>query len=162
YSGTLSTGSLIVGDLAYGTFSQSGGNVSTTADLIIGNGTDGYECSGIYSIFSGSLNVGRDLYVGGGANFGLAYGTLNLSSNTASINVAGAIVVGKSNGTITATSLSVGTRSQGSYFLSGSGSLNITNLTLVGGGGGSGTFTQTGGWHTCGGLTIDAGGLYTL
>jgi hypothetical protein len=170
---TLSGGTLTVNGYEYvayegtGTFTQSGGSNTTTAELVIG-GTSG--ATGTYTLSSGTLNTGT-IEIGGAFGSAGGSGTLSVTGSTATVN-AGAVDIYThgnlnqtngafiSSGTITqsggqatvsgldldtVTYLTIGTAGH-SYALS-SGTFTDNSYAYVGYQG-SGSFTQTGGTAT--------------
>ena len=151
-------GNVTIGDAGAGQFSQSGGTAAFAADLVLGNQVFG---TGTYTMDNGSLSIGGLFLVGGaslGANrFAQTGGTVTVTGAAAAdpaytsaggFNLAGMLFVGGALGDVTG-----GT---GDYTLSG-GTL-FTSSTWVGFTG-TGTFEQSGGIVTTGGMSLGGSGF---
>jgi hypothetical protein len=143
--GNTTSGSLIVGDNAFGTFTQSAGSV-TTYDLALGKFSNGTNIAGTgtYNLISGSPS----LTVRGGLTVGDA-------GNGTFIQGVGTVSFTQTNGSFL-TGLTVGRTFGGSglYQLNG-GSITAPNFSNeVLGLNGAGTFNQTGGSNTTYGLYL--------
>jgi len=136
-SGSLTTASEIIGSSGTGTFNQNGGTHTVNTNLTLGqNGTG----TGIYNLNNGTLTVNGSILNGAGD------GILRIDGGT--------LVVGAGNGSIDVDTLLIGTTGKtGSHTLSGTGSLTVAQTEAIGVGG-TGTFTQNGGTHTTGSLSI--------
>jgi len=144
-SGILSAAKSVVfvGDQGTGIFNQSGGAVTTGA-LALGYSTGS---NGTYA-----LSGNGTLSVAGGSTFLSAFEGVIFVGNQ------GTGIFNQSGGTVTAAALVQGysTGSNGTYNLSGNGSLSVTGDEVVGRDG-NGTFYQAGGTNTMtGGLTLAA------
>ena len=139
---SLSTGSVLVGRFGAGTVNQTGGSFTTNGNPLYLSANVG--SSGTYTLSGGSLSTGVT-YVGVSAT-----GTFNQSGGSFTN---GGLYLGSNPG------------SSGTYTLSG-GTLT-TGRTQVGDGNNVGVFTQTGGTHTAGTLSLTgystgSRGTYTL
>ena len=185
-NGTLSsTGSLgvnitYVGYSGPGTFTQSGGTFNTTGGFYLGYSSGS---SGTFTLNSGSLTTGPTFvgYQGAGTftqNGGIvtvsggtnpfyigsnsgSSGTYmlnggNLSTAGVSLGSGGTGTFTQSGGTFTTNSSALGVNGNGTYTLSGTGSLTTGTTTVNSGG----TFTQSGG--TFNASTLADSGTYTL
>lgn len=130
-----------IGDAGQGTFTQTGGTFSSSAEIFIGGTATG---NGRYSLSAtGVLSAGYDVTVGYGGT-----GVFNQSGGTASVG--GILYVARNAGSV------------GTYNLSG-GNLTVANEQI--GPGGTAVFTQNGGTHSVTGtLTLGGGasGTYNL
>lgn len=145
-------------DNGTGTLSQSGGTITLNHDFYVGQGGGG---NGTYNI-SGSavLNTGRDFVIGresGTGTLNMTGGTITKTGDEKFIvghNNATGIVV-QSGGTISANNeLYIGNENasaSGTYTLSGTGALNVSNEVVVGRESGTGVLNVDGGTLTTSG-----------
>lgn len=138
--GILNVGSETIGVRGTGTFDQEGGT-HTTGSLVLGQNAGS---SGTYYFTGGTLN--DDAIVGDAG-----IGVFNNSGGTH--NVTGDLILGNQ------------ATGDGTYNLSGTGSLNVTGTEFIGAAG-TGTFMQTGGTNTANSISVgnNLGGIgtYTL
>ncbi len=134
--GVLDPTDQIIGDSGAGSYTLSGGTDVVTSNLILGNQTTG---SGTYTLSDSSgpalLQTGGSEYIG---NSGTGTFVQTGGSNT----VAGYFVLGESSG------------SSGTYDLSGSGSTLAVSGNEYIGDSGAGSFTQSGGKNTADFITL--------
>ena len=145
-------------DNGTGTLTQSGGTITLNHDFYVGQGGGG---NGTYNISSGAvLNTGRDFVIGRESGTG----TLNMTGGTITKTGDEKFIVGHNNGvgtvvqnggTITANNeLYIGNENasaSGTYTLSGTGALNISNEVVVGRESGEGILNVNGGTLTTSG-----------
>ncbi|MHB1214227.1 MAG: beta strand repeat-containing protein [Thiobacillus sp.] len=172
-TGSLLAGSVIVGRSGTGSFTQSGGTntVSGTLTLGLNNGS-----KGTYNLNGGTLNVGTIVRGSGTGSFNWNAGTLNASNLTignsgpfgqtftfdagknlsvANLTIDANSTFNHSGGILTLSSLT----SSGTYNLN-SGTLNVADLSMIGGSGTS-IFNWGGGTlNSSGNLTIGNGGPF--
>jgi hypothetical protein len=157
YNGQLTvSGNLnIGGTYTSGQFIHTGGNVTIGGNLVLGSSGGG---SGTYALSgdptTSTLTVTGTTYVGGSPGYTVpgGSGTFTQSGGT------------HSTGTLFVGGLGPGGGS-GMYTLSGdptTSTLTVTGTTYVGVMSSTGTFSQTGGTHTTGGLVVGQNGTYTL
>ncbi len=146
-----------IGWVGSGQFNQSGGTntvgTSGSGEFRLG---ENFGSSGTYALGSGSLTVNGRAWIGGGGtgSFTQSGGTHSVSGNEY-IGDGGAGSVIQSGGSHTIGAASANSElhlgesfgSNGSYNLSGTGSLNVNGIEKIGVSG-TGTFTQTGGTHS--------------
>ena len=145
-------------DQGTGTITQSGGSITLNHNLFVGQ-SSGY--TGTYNISSGAiLNVGRDFVIGresGNGTLNMTGGTITKTGDEKFIvghnNGVGSVV--QSGGTITANNeLYIGNENasaSGTYTLSGTGALNVSNEVVVGRESGTGVLNVNGGMLTTSG-----------
>ncbi|MEY4245307.1 MAG: hypothetical protein RLZZ245_2892 [Verrucomicrobiota bacterium] len=145
-------------DNGTGTLTQSGGTITLNHDFYVGQGGGG---NGTYNISSGAvLNTGRDFVIGRESGIGsmnMTGGTITKTGDEKFIvghnNGVGTVV--QSGGTITANNeLYIGNENasaSGTYTLSGTGALNISNEVVVGRESGTGILNVDGGTLTTSG-----------
>jgi len=144
-------------DKGTGVFHQSGGVVDFNHNTFIANGNNQSDpTSGTYNLHGGTLNVRREFVIGReGAS---ATGTLNMTGGTITKTGDEKMIVGHNNGkgfvvhsggTITANNeLYIGNENagaSGTYTLSGTGALTISNEVVVGRESGTGVLNVNGG-----------------
>jgi hypothetical protein len=149
-----------------GAYTQSSGNVSVAADMLLG----GPGASGTYTLQGGSLSVGGvittgsptsvlnldggSVSVGGGS---ISVGTLNLGSDAAH-SFSYAL---PSGGSVTARYLNVGLSGGGDFQQSGGSVTASGNLTIAANPGSSGSYALSGGTLSTGTLTNNGLFSYT-
>ncbi len=128
-------GRVDIGNAGTGSFLQSGGTVTSDAEIYLGTQSGG---NGTYFLTAGSLDVDREIYVGVG-------GTGNFQHSNGDVS-ADELVVGQEDGGV------------GTYTLQG-GALDTTKVTLGLNSGSNGTFNYSGGTleNTSGDLDIIVG-----
>ena len=139
--------SLYVGynSAAAGSYNLAGGTLAAATEYI------GYQGDGAFSQTLGTNSISSRLYVGydsgGNGSYTLSGGALSAPyeqvSQSASFSHTG--------GTNTASNLAL---SNGTYSLSGSGSLMVSTAESVGGYSAAGTFSQSGGANSCSQLSL--------
>jgi len=150
-------------DQGTGTITQSGGTITLNHNLYVGQSSGS---SGTYNVSGSSvLNVGRDFVIGresGTGTLNMTGGTITKSGDEKFIvghnNATGTVV--QSGGTISANNeLYIGNENasaSGTYTLSGTGALNVSNEVVVGREGGTGVLNVNGGTIT----TTGNGNMY--
>lgn len=137
-SGTLSSGTQIIGHAGAGRMTQTGGSNTVATYLAVGSGSP--TAVGVYELNGGSLSAPTQ-YIGNSGELGVFLqqaGTTNTVSNS--------LTLGRLSG------------SAGAYFLNG-GTLTVGSAFI--GSQGTGTFVQSGGAHTvAAGLTVADNGSY--
>jgi T5SS/PEP-CTERM-associated repeat protein len=145
-------------DQGTGTITQSGGSITLNHNLFVGQSSGS---TGTYNISSGAiLNVGRDFVIGresGNGTLNMTGGTITKTGDEKFIvghnNGVGSVV--QSGGTITANNeLYIGNENasaSGTYTLSGTGALNVSNEVVVGRESGTGVLNVNGGMLTTSG-----------
>ena len=145
-------------DQGTGTITQSGGTITLNHNLYVGQSSGS---TGTYNISGGAiLNVGRDFVVGresGNGTLNMTGGTITKTGDEKFIvghnNATGTVV--QSGGTITANNeLYIGNENasaSGTYTLSGTGALNVSNEVVVGRESGTGVLNVNGGTLTTSG-----------
>jgi autotransporter-associated beta strand protein len=145
-------------DQGTGTITQSGGTLTLNHNLYVGQSSGS---TGTYNISGGAiLNVGRDFVIGresGNGTLNMTGGTITKTGDEKFIvghnNATGTVV--QSGGTITANNeLYIGNENasaSGTYTLSGTGALNVSNEVVVGREGGTGVLNVNGGTLTTSG-----------
>ena len=145
-------------DQGTGTITQSGGTLTLNHNLYVGQSSGS---TGTYNISSGAiLNVGRDFVIGresGNGTLNMTGGTITKTGDEKFIvghnNATGTVV--QSGGTISANNeLYIGNENasaSGTYTLSGTGALNVSNEVVVGRESGTGTLNVNGGTLTTSG-----------
>jgi hypothetical protein len=156
--GSVGADTTIVGFKGQGTLIQTGGTHVVGSRLMVGQGQ---TASGVYVLQGGSLSVNRNEIIGywGAGRFDQTGGTNLITNNT--WNDGQGLYIGYSLG------------ANGTYNLSGTGSLIVHARELIGVGYGKGTFNQSGGTHIVLGsdtvhnpdysdFNISSGGAYNL
>ena len=145
-------------DQGTGTITQSGGTLTLNHNLYVGQSSGS---TGTYNISSGAiLNVGRDFVIGresGNGTLNMTGGTITKTGDEKFIvghnNATGTVV--QSGGMITANNeLYIGNENasaSGTYTLSGTGALNVSNEVVVGRESGTGVLNVNGGTLTTSG-----------
>ena len=145
-------------DQGTGTITQNGGTLTLNHNLYVGQSSGS---TGTYNISSGAiLNVGRDFVIGresGNGTLNMTGGTITKTGDEKFIvghnNATGTVV--QSGGTISANNeLYIGNENasaSGTYTLSGTGALNVSNEVVVGRESGTGTLNVNGGTLTTSG-----------
>jgi autotransporter-associated beta strand protein len=145
-------------DQGTGTITQSGGTLTLNHNLYVGQSSGS---TGTYNISSGAnLNVGRDFVIGresGNGTLNMTGGTITKTGDEKFIvghnNATGTVV--QSGGTISANNeLYIGNENasaSGTYTLSGTGALNVSNEVVVGRESGTGVLNVNGGTLTTSG-----------
>lgn len=145
-------------DQGTGTITQSGGTITLNHNLYVGQSSDS---TGTYNISGGAiLNVGRDFVIGRESG----NGTLNMTGGTITKTGDEKFIIGHNNGmgivvqsggTISANNeLYIGNENasaSGTYTLSGTGALNVSNEVVVGRESGTGVLNVNGGTLTTSG-----------
>jgi autotransporter-associated beta strand protein/T5SS/PEP-CTERM-associated repeat protein len=167
-------GSLLIGgtddifigrDRGTGVVTQSGGIVDFNHNTFIGNGNNASSStSGTYNLSAGVLNVKREFAIGREGANATHTGTLNVTGGTLTKTGGEKFLVGHNNGkgfvvqsggTITANNeLYIGNENAGAagtYTLSGTGALTVSNEVVVGRESGTGTLNVNGGTLTTAG-----------
>ena len=167
-------GSLLIGgtddifigrDRGTGVVTQSGGIVDFNHNTFIGNGNNASSStSGTYNLSAGVLNVKREFAIGREGANATHTGTLNVTGGTLTKTGDEKFLVGHNNGkgfvvqsggTITANNeLYIGNENagaSGTYTLSGTGALTVSNEVVVGRESGTGTLNVNGGTLTTAG-----------
>ena len=140
-AGSLTSQSVTVGISGTGIFNQNGGTNTVTGSLRLGDGNGG---GGTYNLNGGTLTLNLIDRLG----FGTSYGAVNIDGGTMQLGTSGDISldsfrIGNSIG-------STGSFTMASVYQ------NIQSNTEIIGNYGTGTFTQTGGTHTVGGVVGSA------
>jgi autotransporter-associated beta strand protein len=145
-------------DQGTGTITQSGGTLTLNHNLYVGQSSGS---TGTYNISSGAiLNVGRDFVIGresGNGTLNMTGGTITKTGDEKFIigHNNGVGIVVQSGGTITANNeLYIGNENasaSGTYTLSGTGALNVSNEVVVGRESGTGVLNVNGGTLTTSG-----------
>jgi hypothetical protein len=149
-SGTASlstTGGIYVGYGGAGSFTQTGGSVTTAYGINLGSGIGS---TGAYTLGAGSISSTGIEVVGNSGT-----GNFNQTGGTNTITNGQSLYVGSNNG------------ATGSYELDGTASLTVSGGENIGYSGGTGTFIQDGGTNSEGNSLIvavsaNSVGLYTL
>jgi autotransporter-associated beta strand protein len=145
-------------DQGTGTITQNGGTITLNHNLYVGQSSGS---TGTYNISSGAiLNVGRDFVIGresGNGTLNMTGGTITKTGDEKFIigHNNGVGIVVQSGGTITANNeLYIGNENasaSGTYTLSGTGALNVSNEVVVGRESGTGVLNVNGGTLTTSG-----------
>ncbi len=142
-AGNASIGSLDVGESGSGTLNQSG----SSSNLSAGEIDLGYSpgATGVFNLSAGNVSTGK-IYVGESGTGSLNINGGNMTAQYVSVGIlSGTGAVNLSFGTLSATT-SLNINPNGSFTLSGSGTLNLnTSSSTVGVVASGGVFTQTGG-----------------
>jgi autotransporter-associated beta strand protein len=143
-------------DNGTGTLTQSGGTITLNHDFYVGQGVGG---NGTLNLSTGAvLNTGRDFVIGREAGTG----ALNMTGGTITKTGVEKMIVGHNNGTgtvvhsggtinVNQNQLYIGnenTNARGTYTLSGTGALTVSNEVVVGRESGTGILNVNGGTIT--------------